>query len=122
LSLNKIAQTEASEFDRRELLSFAKKFLQTSFNSVIFGAFIEYVDLFTKVAVMATCRHSSYGKDSVMSQTYDEAETVVKHLTAEGIEAKNVHIEIEAAKEWGLICYCQPVAVLVIKFFALCTI
>jgi predicted methyltransferase MtxX (methanogen marker protein 4) len=26
---------------------------------------------------------------------------VVKHLTEKGIEAKNVHIELELAKEWG---------------------
>jgi predicted methyltransferase MtxX (methanogen marker protein 4) len=33
-----------------------------------------------KIAVMATCRPGSYGKDPVMSQTFDEAEAVVKHL------------------------------------------
>jgi len=54
-----------------------------------------------KVAVMACCRPESYGKDPVMTQTYDEAEAVVKHLEEKGIEAKNVNVEIEKAIEWG---------------------
>ncbi|MDD5567322.1 MAG: hypothetical protein PHH01_03960 [Patescibacteria group bacterium] len=54
-----------------------------------------------KVAVMATCRPGSYGRDPVMSKSYDEAEAVVKHLTEKGIEAKNVHIEIENAVTWA---------------------
>lgn len=54
-----------------------------------------------KVAVMATCRPGSYGKDPVMSATYDEAESMVKYLNEKGIETKNVHIEIEKAMEWG---------------------
>lgn len=54
-----------------------------------------------KVAVMACCRPGSYGRDPVMTKTYDEAEAVVKHLKEKGIEAKNVHIEIEKAVEWS---------------------
>lgn len=54
-----------------------------------------------KVAVMATCRPGSYGKDPVMSGTFDEAEAMVKYLNKKNIEAKNVHIEIEKAMEWG---------------------
>jgi predicted methyltransferase MtxX (methanogen marker protein 4) len=50
-----------------------------------------------KIAVMATCRPGSYGKDPVMSQTFDEAEATVKHLIASGYFAKNVHIELEDA-------------------------
>ena len=61
----------------------------------------EYFKIKPKVAVMATCRPGSYGKDPVMSQTYDEAEELVKILTEQGIEAKNVHIELEKAIEWG---------------------
>ena len=53
-----------------------------------------------KVAVMATCRPESVGKDLVMTQTYEEAEAVVKHLTEKGIEARNVNIELEQAKAW----------------------
>lgn len=54
-----------------------------------------------KVAVMATCRPGSYGKDTVMSKSYDEAEALVKHLKDQGYEAKNVHIEIENAITWA---------------------
>lgn len=54
-----------------------------------------------RVAVMATCRPGSYGKDPVMSKSYDEAEALVKHLTGRGIEAKNVHIELEYAITWA---------------------
>jgi len=54
-----------------------------------------------KVAVMATCRPGSYGKDPVMSKSYDEAEGLVKHLKDQGYEAKNVHIEIENAVTWA---------------------
>lgn len=54
-----------------------------------------------KVAVMATCRPGSYGKDPVMSKSYDEAEGLVKHLKDQGVEAKNVHIEIENAVTWA---------------------
>lgn len=52
-----------------------------------------------KIAVMATCRPGSYGKDPVMSQTFDEAEAVVKHLQSLGYYAENVHIELERAVE-----------------------
>jgi predicted methyltransferase MtxX (methanogen marker protein 4) len=54
-----------------------------------------------KVAVMATCRPGSYGRDPVMSKSYDEAEGLVKHLKDQDIEAKNVHIEIENAITWA---------------------
>lgn len=54
-----------------------------------------------KVAVMATCRPGSYGKDPVMSQTFDEAEATVKHLKSLGYFAENVHIEIERAMEFA---------------------
>lgn len=54
-----------------------------------------------KVAVMATCRPGSVGRDPVMTQTYEEAEQLVKKLESMGIEAKNVHIEVEKAVEWG---------------------
>ncbi|MFA5051972.1 MAG: hypothetical protein WC544_02825 [Patescibacteria group bacterium] len=54
-----------------------------------------------KVAVMATCRPGSYGRDPVMSKTYDEAEALVKYLTKKGYEAKNVHIELENAITWA---------------------
>lgn len=54
-----------------------------------------------KVAIMATCRPGSYGKDPVMSATYDEAEAVVTHLKYLGYSAKNVHIEIEHAVEFA---------------------
>ena len=50
---------------------------------------------------MATCRPGSYGRDPVMSKSYDEAEAVVKHLTDKDVEAKNVHIEIENAVQWA---------------------
>ncbi|MDP3964831.1 MAG: hypothetical protein Q8Q20_04230, partial [bacterium] len=58
-------------------------------------------ELIPKVAVMATCRPGSYGKDPLMSKSFDEAEAVVKHLTEKGIEAKNVHIELENAAIWA---------------------
>lgn len=54
-----------------------------------------------KIAVMATCRPDTYGKDSVMSKSYDEAEELVKHLQDQGYEAKNVHIEVEKAITWA---------------------
>ena len=60
-----------------------------------------FPELTPKVAVMATCRPGSYGRDPVMSKTYDEAEAVVKHLAEQNIEAKNVHIEIENAVQWA---------------------
>ncbi|KKW35012.1 MAG: hypothetical protein UY81_C0056G0008 [Candidatus Giovannonibacteria bacterium GW2011_GWA2_53_7] len=60
-----------------------------------------FPDFKPKVAVMATCRPGSYGRDPVMSKSYDEAEAVVKHLTDKDVEAKNVHIEIENAVQWA---------------------
>ncbi len=57
--------------------------------------------LIPKIAVMATCRPGSYGKDPLMSKSYDEAEAVVKHLGDKNIEAQNVHIEIENAVQWA---------------------
>lgn len=54
-----------------------------------------------KVAVMATCRPGSYGKDPAMSQTFDEAEATVLKLREEGYEAENVHIELEKAMEFA---------------------
>ncbi len=53
-----------------------------------------------KIAAMATCRPGSYGKDPVMSRTYDEAEEVVKYLQNLGYQARNTHIEIESAVGW----------------------
>jgi predicted methyltransferase MtxX (methanogen marker protein 4) len=54
-----------------------------------------------KIAVMATCRPGSYGKDPVMTQTFEEAEATVKHLKSLGYTAENVHIEIERAMEFA---------------------
>ncbi|MFA5106737.1 MAG: hypothetical protein WC497_00225 [Patescibacteria group bacterium] len=54
-----------------------------------------------KVAVMATCRPGSVGRDPVMTQSYEQAESLVSHLSGEGIESKNVHIEIENAITWS---------------------
>ncbi len=54
-----------------------------------------------KIAVMATCRPGSYGKDPTMSQTYDEAEALVKNLRRNGLTAKNIHIEVEKAIEFA---------------------
>lgn len=54
-----------------------------------------------KVAVMATCRPGSFGKDSVMTKSYEEAEEVVKFLKNKGVEAKNIHIELQSALPWA---------------------
>lgn len=54
-----------------------------------------------KVAVMATCRPGSVGKDPVMTKSYEEAEKVVGFLTKKGIEAKNIHIELQSALPWA---------------------
>ncbi len=54
-----------------------------------------------KIAVMASCRPGTYGKDPAMSKTYDEAEELVKYYTDKGYEAKNVHIELEKAMGWA---------------------
>ncbi len=61
----------------------------------------EKMGIAPRIAVMATCRPGSYGRDAVMSKTYDEAEALVKHLTEQGYEAKNVHIELENAITWA---------------------
>ena len=54
-----------------------------------------------KVAVMATCRPGSVGKDPVMTKSYEEAEEVVKFLEKKGVEAKNIHIELQNALPWA---------------------
>lgn len=36
-----------------------------------------------------------------MRLRFDEAEAVVKHLTDKGVEAKNIHIELQSAIPWG---------------------
>lgn len=48
LVMNKIAIDRVKDFPRADLIKFAKKFFATSFNSVIYGAFIECVDPFTE--------------------------------------------------------------------------
>ncbi|MFA7653648.1 MAG: hypothetical protein WCX97_01200 [Candidatus Magasanikbacteria bacterium] len=60
-----------------------------------------YFKVKPKVAVMSTCRSGSYGRDPVMSATYEEAEKLVTELTERGIEARNVNIELEQAVAWG---------------------
>lgn len=54
-----------------------------------------------KVAVMATCRPGSVGKDLNMTRSYKDAESVVKFLKKKGIEAKNIHIELQSALPWA---------------------
>jgi predicted methyltransferase MtxX (methanogen marker protein 4) len=54
-----------------------------------------------KVAVMATCRPGSVGKDPVMTKSYEDAEAVVKFLEEKGVEAKNIHIELQSAVPWA---------------------
>jgi len=54
-----------------------------------------------KVAVMATCRPGSVGKDPIMTKSYEEAEEVVKFLEKKGVEAKNIHIELQSAVPWA---------------------
>ena len=54
-----------------------------------------------KVAMMATCRPGSVGKDPVMTKSFEEAEAVVKHLQEKGYEAKNIHIELQSALPWA---------------------
>ncbi|EKE15800.1 MAG: hypothetical protein ACD_11C00103G0002 [uncultured bacterium] len=54
-----------------------------------------------RVAIMATCRPGSVGKDPVMTKSYEEAEYLVKYLTEKGYEAKNIHIELQNALPWA---------------------
>jgi predicted methyltransferase MtxX (methanogen marker protein 4) len=54
-----------------------------------------------KVAMMATCRPGSVGKDPVMTKSYEDAEAVVKFLQEKGMEAKNIHIELQSAIPWA---------------------
>ncbi|MDH4330692.1 MAG: hypothetical protein OEV93_04025 [Candidatus Moranbacteria bacterium] len=54
-----------------------------------------------RVAVMATCRPDSVGKDPVMTKSYEDAEYLVKHLKEMGYEAKNIHIELQNALPWA---------------------
>jgi len=54
-----------------------------------------------KVAVMATCRPGSVGKDPVMTKSYEEAEKVVEFLEKKGVEARNIHIELQSALPWA---------------------
>lgn len=54
-----------------------------------------------KVAVMATCRPGSVGRDPLMTKSYEEAEGLVKFLQEEGYEAKNIHIELQDALPWA---------------------
>ena len=54
-----------------------------------------------KIAVMATCRPGSVGRDPVMTKTYEEAEATVKHLKSLGYYAENVNIEIERAVKFA---------------------
>ena len=54
-----------------------------------------------KVAVMATCRPGSVGKDPVMTKSYEEAEEIVEELNNKGIEARNIHIELQSAVPWA---------------------
>lgn len=54
-----------------------------------------------KVAVMATCRPGSVGKDPIMTKSYEDAEQIVKELAEKGIEAKNIHIELQSAVPWA---------------------
>lgn len=54
-----------------------------------------------RVAVMATCRPGSVGKDPVMTKSYEDAEYLVKYLTEKGYEAKNIHIELQSALPWA---------------------
>jgi len=53
------------------------------------------------VAVMATCRPDSVGKDAVMTRSYEDAEALVAFLQAKGVAARNVHIELEKALPWA---------------------
>lgn len=59
------------------------------------------VNMTPKVAVMATCRPQSVGKDPVMTQSYEDAENLVKFLSDKGIEAQNIHIELQKAVPWA---------------------
>lgn len=54
-----------------------------------------------KVAVMATCRPESVGKDSLMTKSYEDAESLVEYLNEKGYEAKNIHIELQNALPWA---------------------
>lgn len=54
-----------------------------------------------KVAVMATCRPGSVGKDPVMTKSYEDAEKIVEFLKEKNIEAKNIHIELQSAVPWA---------------------
>lgn len=54
-----------------------------------------------RVAVMATCRPGSVGKDPVMTKSYKEAEKVVEFLKNKNIEARNIHIELQSAVPWA---------------------
>jgi predicted methyltransferase MtxX (methanogen marker protein 4) len=86
-----VSNSDAQDYGAKEKLALgAVNFLKTYFPQISI-----------KVAVMATCKPESYGKDLTMSQTYDEAEKLVAKLQGVGIEARNVHIEIEKAKDWG---------------------
>lgn len=53
-----------------------------------------------KVAIMATCRPGSVGKDPVMTKSYQDADKLVKYLTDKGIYAKNIHIESNEGVKW----------------------
>jgi len=54
-----------------------------------------------KVAVMATCRPGTVGRDKITTKSYREAENLVKLLEEEGYEAKNIHIELQNALPWA---------------------
>jgi len=54
-----------------------------------------------KVAVMATCRPGSVGKDPVMTKSFNEAEELIKTLEDSGYEGKNIHIELQNALPWA---------------------
>ncbi len=54
-----------------------------------------------KIGIMATCRPGSVGRNPAMTKSFEEAEAVVKHLTGEGINARNFHIELENAIQWA---------------------
>lgn len=75
--------------DKIRILDMAIKWLNNNFDEKL------------AVAVMATCRPESYGKDKITSKTFDEAEKIVMYLKSKGIKVKNVNIEIESAEKWG---------------------
>lgn len=59
------------------------------------------VNITPRVAVMATCRPQSVGKDPMMTQSYEDAENLVKFLSDKGVEAQNIHIELQKAVPWA---------------------